>query len=327
MKNVAEIMSIVRSDTFHRRLLDDNAESSRFYHHQLGFADLKRVLKDVATMSPDEIFRLSDLFFTFDRVRAIIAEERRCSEQNPFYGSQFQPVDGSFFGGMVLVSTDDFTVILMGLDGFEIELAKRRTPGDRRTITFGGLSTYLKFYRARDLVLKPWRVPHFDDTDDLTGMDLRATPGEAKTYQSGDTASFGADEAFEYDAVTGAHALVLQVQMHRSGLPLGLEFDVDTRELVSASSPSQEPTRLQMLATAMRMFGRQDALDEIESLLTHPSHFVRWHAMRECLGLDAERAWPHLLRLRDTDPQPSVRRAAALTVAHLGDTPMAIAAE
>lgn len=327
MKNVKQMISMVTDPVFRQNLVKDNERSVRYYNQDLGFADLKRVFADNPDMGPDDLFRLCDVFFTKDRVHQIIAEERRCGENNPFFGSSFQPVGGEFFGGIVLVSTDRFTAMLLAIDGFEIELAKRRAPGERRTLTFGGRETFLKFYNARDFTLQTWKMAPFEDSDDLSTMAPTYTEGALHTCQTGTVLSFGSDQSFEYTAKAGAHALVLQVQMLHGGLPMTLEFDVDDRKLVGASSPSQEPTRLQMLATAMRIFERKDAIPQLESLLDHPLHYVRWHAMREYLGVDVERAWPHLVRLMESDPQPAVRRAAARTIEQISAETMAVAAE
>jgi hypothetical protein len=325
MKNIKDIMAVVTDPDFRPRLLADNQRSVRYYNRDLGFGDLKRILAAHPEMPPAEVFRLCDAFFTEDKIQAIVAEEQRCADLNPFYGSSFQPIGGEFFGGMVLASTDQFTAMLLALDGFEIDLAKQRN-GERRTLTFGGQETYLKFYRARDFPLQSWRIPTYGDDDDLAMLDMRFEEGPRHDCKAGDAIHFKANESFEYSSKVGSHALVLQIQMYRGGLPMALEFDFDTRRMVGASSPAQEPTRLQMLATAMRLFDRQDSCEQMERLLEHPSHYVRWHTMREYLGLNFERAWPHLERMRDQDPQAAVRRAAQRTIHMLGD-PMAVAAE
>ncbi|GAA0745965.1 HEAT repeat domain-containing protein [Sphingomonas sp. ABOLD] len=327
MKNLQDVLSVVRHPDFRQTLLDDNERSVLYYNRALGFGDLKRSLQDKRDMTPEEVFALCSEFFTEDRIRKIVAEERACAARNPFYGSSFQPISGEFFGGMVLVSTDQFSAMLLGLDGFEIDMAKRRTPGDRRTLTFGGQHTFLKIYRARDFTLQTWKMDPFADEDDLATSGKTYREGPSLVCEPGDTFHFGADEAFEYTSKVGAHALVLQVQMYRHGLPMALEFDVDSRSLVGAASSAQEPTRLQMLATAMRLFGRQDAGEQMERLVAHPSHYVRWHAMREYLGLNLERAWPLLERMCAEDPHPAVRRAAQKTIHHLSDVAPALAAE
>jgi hypothetical protein len=314
MKNADKILSLLNAPGFNARLIEQNEAAVRYYNEDLDFNALKESMRDLRAMTPDQIFAMCDDFFTFDRVKLIIAKERECAEANPLYASSFQPVEGSFFSGLVLVATDQFTAILMSMDGYEIELSKQRKPGQKRSLTFAGLPASLHFYQAHQVELATWRIPPFADEDDLARADIRPERVGSRIYSTGDRASFGNFETFEYNSKAGSSALCLQVQMHQGGAPMSLQFDIDTLKLVGASSPSQEPTRLQMLATAMRMFGRTDAMEELESLLSHPSHYVRWHAMRECIGIDSAWAHPRLVRMSEQDPQPAVRRAASATL-------------
>ncbi len=314
MKNAEKILSLLNAPGFNTRLIEQNDQAVRYYNGELNFDQLKERMKDLKAMTPDQIFSLCEEFFTFERVKLIIAKERECAEANPLYASSFQPVEGSFFSGLVLVATDQFTAILMSMDGYEIELSKQRKPGQKRSLTFAGLPAALYFYRAHQVELTTWRIPPFADEDDIARMEITPERVCNQTFGSGDRATFGNFETFEYNSKAGSSALCLQVQMHQGGAPMSLQFDIDTLKLVGASSPSQEPTRLQMLATAMRMFGRTDSMEEMESLLSHPSHYVRWHTMRECIGLDAAWAHPRLVQMSEQDPQPAVRRAAAATL-------------
>jgi hypothetical protein len=314
MKNADQILSLLSAPGFNEKLIDQNEKAVRYYNEELKFDWLKERMRDLKAMTPDQIFSLCEEFFTFDRVKLIIAKERECAEANPLYASSFQPVEGSFFSGLVLVATDQFTAILMSMDGYEIELSKLRKPGQKRTLTFAGLPAALYFYRAHEVELTTWRIPPFVDEDDIARSDIRPERVGSQVFGTGNRVAFGNFETFEYNSKAGSSALCLQVQMHQGGAPMSLQFDIDTLELVGASSPSQEPTRLQMLATAMRMFGRTDALDELASLLSHPSHYVRWHTMRECIGLDSVWAHPRLIHMSQNDPQPAVRRAATTTL-------------
>lgn len=56
------------------------------------------------------------------------------------------------------------------------------------------------------------------------------------------------------------------------------------------------------------------AADAVESLCIHPSHFVRWSALKTLLVLDEARALPVLRRMLH-DVHPHVRRAASATLA------------
>ena len=48
---------------------------------------------------------------------------------------------------------------------------------------------------------------------------------------------------------------------------------------------------------------------------------MRWHVMRELLGIDAEAALPHLKRMAARDPHPDVRRAARSVLDRLAGAP------
>ena len=59
----------------------------------------------------------------------------------------------------------------------------------------------------------------------------------------------------------------------------------------------------------------------IAAFLDHPSFFVRWHVMRELLGLDAAAALPQLKRMAARDPHPEARRAARTVLDRLESAP------
>lgn len=314
MKDFESINEQIQTKEFLNQVFSDNKSDLEYYNNQLGFADLKSRIGEMRNPSQAELFDLCEEFFSEDLVNAVIRRERDACSKNAYYGSNFQPIDGSFFTGIVLATTDDFTAMVLALNGNEIETAKHREEGDVRTISFAGTPSFLKFYKGRGVSLKIWEIDEFDDHSDLAKEAPK--PRLTQTLEGADGRSyrFKANESFEYVAEAGANALLLQVQMHNAGAPLALEFDYDDGHLVGASSPDQEPTRLQMLTTALRIFGRTDAFEQMVELLEYPSHFVRWHAMRECIGLDSQRALPHLLKMSKTDPQPSVRRAAVATL-------------
>jgi HEAT repeat protein len=65
-----------------------------------------------------------------------------------------------------------------------------------------------------------------------------------------------------------------------------------------------------MISTLLRKLECDAALPAMADLLDHPDFFVRWHVMKEMLGIDARAALPHLKRMAATDPHPDPRRAA-----------------
>ena len=65
-----------------------------------------------------------------------------------------------------------------------------------------------------------------------------------------------------------------------------------------------------MITTLLRKLDHQAAFPSVAAFLDHQDFFVRWHVMKELLGLDAHAALPHLKRMAASDPHPEPRRAA-----------------
>jgi HEAT repeat protein len=65
------------------------------------------------------------------------------------------------------------------------------------------------------------------------------------------------------------------------------------------------------MVSLLRIMDRTDAVPLLREILGHRHFYVRWHAMREFLALDAEAALPSLRAMARSDPHPEVRAAAA----------------
>jgi HEAT repeat protein len=72
-----------------------------------------------------------------------------------------------------------------------------------------------------------------------------------------------------------------------------------------------------MITTLVRKLGSHSAFEAVAPFLDHQDFFVRWHVMKELLGIDAAAALPHLKRMTVRDPHPEVRRAARLVLDRL----------
>jgi HEAT repeat protein len=104
--------------------------------------------------------------------------------------------------------------------------------------------------------------------------------------------------------------VLLQATIATDQAPLAVEYDSATGEYVGCSATGDTSSRIQMITTLLRKLDHQPAFAAIAAFLDHPDFFVRWHVMKELLGLDAEAALPHLRRMAATDPHPEPRRAA-----------------
>jgi hypothetical protein len=286
--------------------------AASYYGDTLGLGSIRRRLDEQSCEA--DILALARDFFTLEKVSEILAYERRMFEESDLYTSGFSSTEGSFYAGLVLAQSLSATVALMCIKPFEIELAKKPRPGaSARSINFGGAGVHYRLLRGKPLEVRIWEIPEFGDDEDFQAARMRPEIIRELTFGCGEELALTPFQSLEFLASSG-YSLLLRIQLNRKLAPLAVEFDAADRRLTGTSAASREPSRLQMLATAMRLFGRRDAIPEVERLLTHPLHFVRWHAMRELLGMDPVAAYPHLLRLSREDPQPSVRRASTATL-------------
>jgi hypothetical protein len=68
--------------------------------------------------------------------------------------------------------------------------------------------------------------------------------------------------------------------------------------------------RIQMIATLLRKLDCAAAFEVLVPFLDNSNFYVRWHIMRELLGLDAAAALPYLERMAANDPHDDNVRAA-----------------
>jgi HEAT repeat protein len=81
-----------------------------------------------------------------------------------------------------------------------------------------------------------------------------------------------------------------------------------------------------MITTLLRKLGATSAVPAIAAFVDHPNFFVRWHVMRDLIGLDPIAALPHLTHMAAGDPHPETREAARRTLVRLREATMRKAA-
>ena len=104
--------------------------------------------------------------------------------------------------------------------------------------------------------------------------------------------------------------VLLQASIAVGQAPLSVEYDSETGAYVGCSATGDTSSRIQMITTLLRKLDHRAAFPAIAAFLDHPDFFVRWHVMKELLGLDVHAALPHLKRMAASDPHPDPRRAA-----------------
>jgi len=215
------------------------------------------------------------------------------------------------------------TEILKGLlvyDGAELSVAasvisltdlaaKKSRPRGQTSINFAGKISVLKFVRSGGARLSFWEAPR------IGGEFARRDAGRCRrvgerAIADGEVITIdGRGQSYVIEQARG-NLVLLHAEIKTDQAPLTLEYDSVSGEFLGCSAGDDRASRIQFIATLARKLDPQRAFEPIAGQLDHSEFFVRWHAMKELLGIDAAAALPHLKRMAARDPHPDVRRAA-----------------
>lgn len=297
-----------------------NAFASRWLKHPL-MGDLRRELDAMQEPTPEAIQGAAERFLARQReIGALLDELIAHAAADPFFQPPFISVSSDIHAGLLLFD-DPRLSIAVGVTGVDVLAAKKSGKRGPTSIGFTGLRTLFHFVKSGGATLSFWEAPAIGP-DFVGGEGGRCRSAGRRTIADGETVAIdGSRESFVIEHVR-SDAVYLQAVVRVGAGPLAIEYDSKTLEFVGASSADEEASRVQMMATLLRMMDRQDAVPVVREALNSPHFFTRWHIMRELLAIDAGAALPELEKMADKDPHPEVRAAAAETLrAFFGDRP------
>jgi hypothetical protein len=225
-----------------------------------------------------------------------------------FLDPPFRHINSDIHGGLI-VFEDDNVSIAAGVSAVADIAAKKTAPRGATSLGFSGQVGIFKFVRAGGARLSFWEAPRITAGFTAAGAGLARFVGERDIADGEILIVDGRFQTFVIEQAA-ANLVVLQATVKPDQAPLGVEYDARTFAYVGCSAADDSASRIQMIATLLRKLDCAAAFPAIAAFLDHPSFFVRWHLMRELLGLDAPAALPHLKRMAAGDPHPETRRAA-----------------
>ncbi len=254
-----------------------------------------------------------------EAVRTLFADDRWVDElvgtlaaelrRNPWFEPPFPALSGDLHSGL-LVYEDDKVAIAAGVTHAAQVAARKTAPRGRTSVNFTGQVNVLKFVKSGGATLSFWEATPIgwdfsavDAAPCRRSAERRIADGEIVTVD-------GRAQAYVIDHVR-SNILLLQAVVKAGQAPLAVEYDSADGRYVGCSAVDDHDSRIQMIATLVRKLGALEAVPVLTAFLDHPSFFVRWHVMRELLGLDVRAALPHLRRMAAEDPHPDARQAAA----------------
>lgn len=228
---------------------------------------------------------------------------------DPFFTPPFPHLTTDAHEGLVVLQ-HELVVIAAGVSTAAQLAVKKNAPNRGPTsVTLTGEVGVFKILKAGGARLSFWEAPPI--AAGFTAADAgRCVRTGIRALEDGEIMTIdGRRQSFVIEQLRNNFVL-LQAAIQVDQAPLRVEYDSVSGAFVGCSATDDIASRIQMITTLLRKLGCEAALPAMAELLDHQDFFVRWHVMKEMLGLDAEASLPHLKRLAARDPHPDLRRAA-----------------
>jgi hypothetical protein len=260
-----------------------------------------------------------------DAARALFADDRWVDtligslaarmRDDPFFDPPFRNISTDIHNGLLVYASATASIAVGALRAAQLAAKKNRARG-ATSVNLTGELTVLKFVRAGGARFSFWTAPRV--TADFTAATAgRCVRTGARDIEDGEILVIdGRSQAYVIERLRSS-LLLVQASIAIDQTPLRVEYDSASGVFVGCSAANDTASRIQMITTLLRKLGCEAALPAMVDLLDHPDFFVRWHVMKEMLGLDAAAALPHLKRMAASDPHPDPRRAARIVLDRL----------
>jgi hypothetical protein len=255
------------------------------------------------------------LFADHGWVGALIDSLAVACANDPFFDPPFRVVSSDVHNGL-LVFEDPRVSIAAGVSAAAQLAAKKSGRRGPTSVGFTGQMTVLKFIHAGDATLSLWEAPPVTADFAAASAGTCVRTGERRLADGDILTIDGRHQTYVIEAAR-SNLFVLQASIALDQAPLSVEYDTASHAFVGCSATGDGASRIQMIATLLRKLDCDAAFEALVPFLDHPDFFVRWHVMRELLGLDASAALPHLRRMAEADPHPDPRHTARLVLDRL----------
>lgn len=221
----------------------------------------------------------------------------------------------------LLVYEDSHLSIAAGASRLTALALRKQAGRGKGSVNFTGQISILKFVKAGGVRMAFWECDPIGP--EFSGASAgQCRPAGTRAIADGEIVAVdGRRESFVFEHAA-ANFVVIQANVKTGQAPVSAEYDCGSRGFIGCSAVDEGDCRIQMVATLARTLGHEEAFAAIAGFLDHPSFFVRWHAMKELLGIDVAAAWPHLKRMAIRDPHPEPRAAARLVLDRIAAAPV-----
>ncbi len=291
------------------------AETVQYYEEIDSIQLLKSELNSLQNPTPDKIITLSEEIISFQTIENLLNYEVQKYSTFPLYNSPIMALNTGAVKGWTLLNHPLLLVTLLVFDANEFRVAKANGKVTS-VINFQAGDISMRVLESEGFRCSHWQAPLIIDETPIQ-PDLMCNKLSDITYKTGDRIfTRGGNETVVYEDVETT-TVILQSFCRVFRTNVMVDYAPVSHKFLSVAAADQRSSRVQILSTLMRLFGRHDALPELEKMLGHPDHFVRWQVAREMLSMAPEETLPSIKHLATNDANPSVRHNAQKTISIL----------
>ncbi|MGQ0559896.1 MAG: HEAT repeat domain-containing protein [Sphingosinicella sp.] len=269
--------------------------------------DFAAALEKLDSPSAEQVAAaVQPLFEDVGWVDTLIKTLAAAMRSDPFFEPPFRHINSDIHRGLI-VYEDEHVSIGAGVTS-AARLAAKKAARRRGSIHFSGQVELIRFVRG-GARLSFWHAPAIG-ADFCAASAGRCAQTCERPLADGETLVInGRCESFVIEHAA-ADLMLLQASVKPDRAPVSAEFDAASGDFLGCAAADDSASRIQMITTLLRKLGQAGAFEALAAFLDHHDFFVRWHVMRELLGVDTAAALPHLKRMAAGDPHRETRKTA-----------------
>ena len=278
-------------------------------------SDIRRKLDSESVASAEDVIAvIRPLMERPDCLYGLLQENLQAALLDPFFLPPAPFVRHDVFSGLLLLQHPKVAIGLSVCGVYDLA-RKKLNDSVEKSIGFTGKHTMYNFLKAGDAQVSFWEAPVATDTSDMAANRCRVV--DTRRLRDGDVLLVdGRSQSFIIEKASNS-LVMLHADITLDAAPVQVEYSAKTLEYVGCSAEDGIASRIQLLASFLRIMDREDAIDAMKPYLQHQDFFVRWHVMRELLALDANQVLEELSAMAREDAREEVRQVAARTLARL----------
>lgn len=314
---------VENSQFFLSQYADNPKEQAKFFgaarvandrHLELReIAELKSAISTMQGPTFEQMLPHFQRFLASDAIAGYFGNEVKSSLESDIHQAQGQSIDNEAMTGLQFIDTDHFAVATVVADPTSIAFKKYRNRLKPSSIMMTPKDLLVRFIKGGGAVVTVFSCDAITD-ESPAAPDMACTVVRTFRVEDGDELLLRAGrDSFTFESADSVVCFAQAYAKH-SRASVMPEFDSRTMTLIGLSATNDKSSRIQMMATILRLFGHAEAFESCLPFLRHDDYFVRWYVMRELLAIDAKRAWPLVERMAAADPHPNVRVTARRTI-------------